>query len=45
MNIHIHVYDSESLREQWLGYIEPEDKLWTLFIPSDGGEPFLSINR
>jgi hypothetical protein len=43
MSIHFHIYDSEELRRQWIGYIEPDDRSWTLFIPADSGEPFLLL--
>jgi hypothetical protein len=44
VNIIIHTYSDEELRKIWLGYIEPEDKSWIMFIPAEG-EPVLFTGR
>lgn len=44
MKVITHTYSDKELLKIWLGYIEPEDKSWILFIPTKG-EPVLFTNR
>jgi hypothetical protein len=42
-NIAVHRY-SDPAQVGWLGWIEPEDKSWIMFIPLEG-EPVLFSSR
>lgn len=38
-----HTYDDPALRQTWLGYIIGGEGKWTLFVPNNGGLPFLTF--
>lgn len=38
-----HAYDDPALRLIWLGYIIGGEGKWILFVPNNGGLPFLSF--
>jgi hypothetical protein len=44
MKVILHTYSNEELQKIWLGYVEPKDKSWILFIPAEG-EPVLFTER
>lgn len=43
-NISVGRYTSESAREFWQGWIEPDDLGWIMFVEADG-TPIVFLNR
>ncbi|MCL4296175.1 MAG: hypothetical protein KJ077_10625 [Anaerolineae bacterium] len=41
--LEIKTYTDPDLQKIWAGYVSAPDSSWTLFIPVNGHEPFLSV--